>query len=37
MGAILELTDKMFTPVGIVVTVALIAGIYYFVQWVMKD
>lgn len=37
MGAILELTDKIFTPVGFVVTIALIAGIYYFVRWIMKD
>jgi hypothetical protein len=37
MGAILELTDKMFTPIGLIVTVAIIAGVYYFARWVMKD
>jgi hypothetical protein len=37
MGAILELTDKMFTPIGLIVTVAIVAGAYYFIRWVMKD
>jgi len=37
MGAILELVEKMFTPIGMVVTIAIIAAIYYFVQWLMKD
>ncbi|ADJ27583.1 hypothetical protein NOC27_2005 [Nitrosococcus oceani AFC27] len=37
MGAILELVDKMFTPIGFVVTIGIIAGIYYFVRWLMKD
>jgi hypothetical protein len=37
MGAILELTDKMFTPIGFIVTVAIIAGAYYFIRWLMKD
>lgn len=37
MGAILELTEKVFTPVGFVVTIAIIAAVYYFVRWLMKD
>lgn len=37
MGAILELVNAMFTPIGIIVTVAVIAGAYYFARWVMKD
>ena len=37
MGAILELVDKMFTPIGFIVTIAIVAAIYYFVQWLMKD
>ncbi|CAH9019094.1 hypothetical protein NURINAE_01326 [Candidatus Nitrosacidococcus sp. I8] len=37
MGAILKLTNMMFTPIGLVVTVAVVVGIYYFAQWLMKD
>jgi hypothetical protein len=37
MGAILDLVEKMFTPVGFVVTIAIIAAIYYFIQWLIKD
>jgi len=37
MGAILDLVEMAKSPLGIVVTVALGAGIYFFVRWVMKE
>lgn len=37
MGAILDLIDKMFTPIGFVVTIGIVAGIYYLVKWLMED
>jgi hypothetical protein len=37
MGAILDLVEMAKSPLGIVVVVALAAGIYYFVRWVMKE
>jgi hypothetical protein len=37
MGAILDLIPLMMTPVGIVVTIAVLASIFFFVRWVMKD
>ncbi|MEY2701061.1 MAG: hypothetical protein RIQ52_1816 [Pseudomonadota bacterium] len=37
MGAILDLVEKMRSPVGIVVTLAIIAVGFYFVRWVFND
>lgn len=37
MGAIIDLLDKAATPIGFVVTIAIIAGLYYFIRWVLKD
>lgn len=37
MGAILDLVQLVQTPIGMVVAIAIVAGIYYFVRWVTKD
>lgn len=37
MGAILDLVQLVQTPIGFIVAVAIVAGIYYFVRWVTKD
>lgn len=37
MGAILDLVQLVQTPIGMIVAIAIVAGIYYFVRWVIKD
>jgi hypothetical protein len=37
MGAILELVEKMRSPMGIVVTIAIIAIAVFFIRWVFSD
>jgi hypothetical protein len=37
MGAILDLVEKMRSPVGIVVTIVVIAAAVFFVRWVFSD
>jgi thiamine transporter ThiT len=37
MGAILDLVEKMRTPTGIVVTIAIIAIAVFFIRWVFAD
>jgi hypothetical protein len=37
MGAILELVEKMRSPMGIVVTIAIIAIGVFFIRWVFSD
>ncbi len=37
MGAILDLVEKMRSPVGIVVTIVIIAAGVFFVRWVFND
>lgn len=37
MGAILDLVEKMRSPVGIVVTIVIIAVGVFFVRWVFSD
>ena len=37
MGAILDLVEKMRSPVGIVVTIVVIAVGVFFVRWVFND
>ena len=37
MGAILDLVEKMRSPVGIVVTIAVIAAGVFLFRWVFKD
>jgi len=37
MGAILDLVEKMRTPMGMVVTIAVIAAGVFFVRWVFSD
>ncbi len=37
MGGILELVEHLKSPVGIVVAVAVIAGIYFYYKWLTKD
>ena len=37
MGAILDLVEKMRSPVGIVVTIVVIALGVFFVRWVLSD
>jgi hypothetical protein len=37
MGAILDLVEKMRSPTGIVVTIAIVAIAFFFVRWVFKD
>jgi len=37
MGAILDLVEKMRTPTGIVVTIAIIAIGVFFIRWVFAD
>jgi hypothetical protein len=37
MGAILDLVEKMRSPMGIVVTLVIIAAGYFFVRWVFTD
>ncbi|MDD5036967.1 MAG: hypothetical protein PHE55_19750 [Methylococcaceae bacterium] len=37
MGAILDLVEKMRSPMGIVVTIAIIAGAIFFARWVFAD
>ncbi|SMF93560.1 hypothetical protein SAMN02949497_0847 [Methylomagnum ishizawai] len=37
MGAILDLVEKMRSPVGIVVTIVIIAVGVFFVRWVFND
>lgn len=37
MGAILELVSLMFTPLGLIVTLAGVAALYFFLRWVLTD
>ncbi len=37
MGAVLELVQMMFTPLGLVVTIACGAALFFFVRWVLTD
>ena len=37
MGAILDLVEKMRSPTGIVVTIAIIAIGVFFIRWVFAD
>jgi hypothetical protein len=37
MGAVLELTSLVFTPLGLIVTAAIAAGLFFFVRWVLTD
>lgn len=37
MGGILELVEGLKTPVGIVVAVVVVAAIYFYYKWLMKD
>lgn len=37
MGAILDLVEKMRTPMGIVVTIGIIVVGVLFVRWVFSD
>lgn len=37
MGAVLELVQMMFTPLGLVVTIAGGAALFFFVRWVLTD
>ena len=37
MGMILDLVEKMRSPVGIVVTLVVIAAGIFFVRWVFND
>jgi hypothetical protein len=37
MGAILDLVEKMRSPAGIVVTIAIIAVGVFFIRWVFSD
>lgn len=37
MGAILDLVEKMRSPMGIVVTIAIVAIGVFFIRWVFKD
>ena len=37
MGAILDLVEKMRSPVGIVVTIVVIVVGVFFVRWVFND
>jgi hypothetical protein len=37
MGAILDLVEKMRSPTGIVVTIAIVVIGFFFVRWVFKD
>jgi hypothetical protein len=37
MGAILDLVEKMRSPVGIVVTIVIIAVGVFFIKWVFAD
>lgn len=37
MGAILDLTEKLKEPSGIIGAIVLIAVAYFFVKWVFAD
>ncbi len=37
MGAILDLTEKLKEPSGIIGLIIIIAVVYYFVKWVMSE
>ena len=37
MGAILDLVEMAKSPVGFITAIALFAGIYFFIKWVMDD
>lgn len=37
MGMILDLVEKMRTPMGIVVTLVVVAAGFFFVRWVFSD
>ncbi len=37
MGAILDLTEKLKEPSGIIGLIILIAAVYFFVKWVLAD
>ncbi len=37
MGMILDLVEKMRSPVGIVVTLVIVAAGVFFVRWVFND
>jgi len=37
MGAILDLTEKLKTPTGIVVAILIIVVAVFFIRWVFAD
>lgn len=37
MGGILELTEALKSPIGVIAVVAFCAGLYFFVKWVMAE
>lgn len=37
MGAILDLVSMIFTPLGLIVTAAVCAGLFFFARWVLTD
>ncbi|MGR9105310.1 MAG: hypothetical protein ACU843_00110 [Gammaproteobacteria bacterium] len=37
MGAILEGAEALKNPINAVVFIAILAGGYYFIKWVLKD
>lgn len=37
MGAILEITEYLKEPVWMIAFIAMCAGIFFFVKWVLKD
>ncbi len=37
MGAVLELVQMMFTPIGLIVTLGAGAALFFFVRWVLTD
>lgn len=37
MGAILDLTEKLKSPAGVVIFLLIVAVGYFFIRWVFKD
>jgi len=37
MGEILEIASFMATPLGAVLSIAAVAGLYFFGRWVLAD
>jgi hypothetical protein len=37
LGAILDLVSMVQTPIGAAAAVAVVAGLYFFVRWVLAD